>query len=148
MKKAIKFSMFMAIMSFAIMGCSKSDVENILDGSNAKLSPPSWLQGSWAEEDGGIVVFKITSDDVLMNIGVLTSLKTIYGFSFMGTGTTIKETKNNSSDYEITVTAKVAGKEQAAGKFCFKKGQDSNHILAAWNEEGDKISDWDTLVKK
>ena len=148
MKKAIKFSMFMAIMSFAIMGCSKSDLENILDGSNAQFSPPSWLQGSWAEEDGGIVVFQITKDDVLMNIGVLTSLKTIYGFSFMGTGTTIKETKNNSSDYEITVTAKVAGKEQAAGKFCFKKGQDSNHILAAWNEEGDKISDWDTLVKK
>ena len=144
MKKVIKFSFMMAMFCIAVMGCSKS---GLTGKSDAKLSPPSWIQGDWGYEDHNSVFFKFTNDDVLMNIGVLTSLKSIYGYSILGTGTTLKETKNNSSEYELKVTATVAGKEEAAGRFHFRK-VDATHIEAGTNEEGDAIYNYEVLVKK
>ena len=144
MKKAIRFSFMMAMLSIAVMGCSKS---GLTGKSDAKLSPPSWIHGDWGYEGYNMVVYRFTNNDVLVNIGVLTSLKDMYGYSILGTGTTLKETKNSGSEYEIKVTAKVNGKEEAAGRFHFKK-VDATHIEVGSNEDGDTIIDWETLAKK
>jgi len=144
MKKVIRLSMMMAMFSIAIMGC-KNDLTG--DKKDAKLSPPSWIQGDWGYEGSNHVMFRFTGNDVLMNIGVLTSLNSIYGYTVLGYGTTLKETKNSNSEYEIKVTGTVAGKEQAVGRFHFKK-LDGNRIEAGTNEDGDTITDWEILVKK
>ena len=142
MKTISKLTICMAIVAIALTGC---DAKDLLGGvSDAKLSPPSWAQGNWiSEEAPQLVIFGITSDDVKY-FGI--SLK-IYNVSAWGTGYTLKETKNNSSEYEIKITAKVAGKEQSAGRFHFKK-VDANHIEVGVNEDGDQITDWEILAKK
>jgi hypothetical protein len=145
MKTISKLTICMAITAIALMGC---DGKSLTGGkSTAKLSPPSWIQGDWGFEDHSTVYYRFTSNDVLLNIGVLTSLKDIYGYSVLGYGTTLKETKNSSSEYELKVTAKANGKEEAAGRFHFKK-LDANHIEVGSNDEGDTITDWSVLEKK
>jgi hypothetical protein len=131
----------MAMMSIVLTNCDKSGILGEKNGT--KLSPPSWIQGTWTDGESGIELFKFTSDDVFY---WKISLKTTYGWSVLGTGTTLKETKNNSSEYEVKVTAKVGGKEEGVGRFSFKK-IDANRIQASINEDGDNITDWETLVK-
>ena len=106
-------------------------------GKTAKLAPPAWIQGKWGAE--GIEVFKFTSDDVF-TMGV--SLKTIWNYNVGVSSVSLKETKNTSSLYEITITAKAMGQESVSGYYSFKKG-DGTYIEAASNETGTPLTNDD-----
>ena len=139
MKKGIKISMVAAVM-VALMGISGCKKDSTVGTGSSKLSPPSWIHGSWGE--GSIEIYKFTPNDVFFG-GV--SLKTIWGIGVGGTGTTLKETKNTGSLYEITVTAKVMGKEMASACYSFRKG-DGTYIEAAADESGATIRDSDYSI--
>ena len=140
MKTIFRFSICMVIMAITFMACGSDDT--IGGKKEAKLSPPSWIHGSWGDEDGYVEVFRFTSNDIFQ-LGV--SLKTIYGWTAGGAGVSIKETKNTSSLYEITITA-TDGKEKASAYYSFKKG-DGNYIEAGWEETGDPIASYEKLYK-
>ena len=142
MKKAFILGVFTAMMiaMVSFSSCSKNDGDGG-GGGSSKVSPPSWIRGSWGVE--GYEVFKFTSDDVFL-LGE--SLKAMTIVSASGS-ITLKETKNTSSAYEIILTAKSSG-EKAAAIFSFKKG-DGTYIDAASNEEGGTVSadDYERLDK-
>jgi hypothetical protein len=137
MKTIFRFSMSTLILAFIFTGCDKL---GDLSGESGKLSPPSWIQGSWTPEDvPQIVALKCSSDDV---IWWGQSIKQIWGSnSSLGVGYTIKETKNTGSIYEITIKAS-SGVDHAAAMFSFKKG-DGSYIEAATIEDGERIYDDD-----
>ena len=112
-----------------------SDMDNITfekfdkvsDGGNetGKFAPPSWIIGSWEDEDGTVTFSK---NDVLFNGK---AIKDTYEGC---TNLSIKETKNTSSLYVITIKGKSGG-ENFEEYFAFKKG-DGSYILVA-NEDSD-----------
>ena len=142
MKKVIKFSIVLA-MIIAITSLVSCKDDNGGGGSTAKLSPPAWIQGAWGYEDVELAIkieaFRFTSNDVLL-LGV--SLKDIWNVNGPGAVKySLKETKNTSSLYEITISASAGG-EKASGKLSFKKG-DGTYIEAASNETGEPFTDDD-----
>ena len=144
MKKVIKFSIVLAmiIATTSLVGC-QDDNGGGGGGSTAKLSPPEWIQGAWGYEEVELAirieVFKFTSNDVLV-MGV--SLKDIWNVNVPGAVKySLKETKNTSSLYEITISASAGG-ESASGYYSFRKG-DGTYIDAASNETGTPLTDAD-----
>jgi hypothetical protein len=138
MKKTGRLSVLLAVMCIAVVSfssCSKKD--GVISGK-VKLSPPSWLQGSWGAEGLGMEIFKVTSNDVIY-MGV--SLKEVYNFKTVGGSLSLKETKNTSSIYELTYKASAGG-ERASAIFSFKKG-DGTYIDIAINEAGETFSESD-----
>ena len=136
---------FAVCMAMICTGCGKDGV--LSGGKSGTLSPPSWIQGSWGYNEGGVkvVLFKFTSDDIL-SAGIV-SLKTIWNVSVAGSSVSLKESKKNDSLYEITVTGKSGG-EKASAIYSFKKG-DGTYIEVAANESGDTLSasDYDRIYK-
>ena len=125
----------MAIFAVLFAGCTGGD--NIISVSG-KLSPPSWIRGSWGvdmgEGYGMFEVLKFTSDDMLI-LGQ--SYKTFYGTTTgPGVNFTMKETKNTSSLYEITITAK-AGSEKESVLYSFKKGDGTYIEALGWDDDDD-----------
>ena len=138
MKKAVRLSIFLAVMCIAVVNfssCSKKD--GVISGK-VKLSPPSWLHGSWGVEGLGMEIFKVTSNDVIY-MGV--SLKEVYNFTSVGGSLSLQETKNTSSIYELAYKASAGG-ERASAIFSFKKG-DGTYIDIAINEAGETFSESD-----
>lgn len=116
MKTFLRLSICMAILALAFPGCNSDDDPIAGKGTN-KLSPPSWIRGTWADEDG-YLTFEFKSDDILMN-GV--SLKTLNA-SVPGVGkVSMKESKKTDTVYEITYIASDT-KETETGRIGFKKG--------------------------
>jgi hypothetical protein len=141
MKNLVKISMIILAITFA--GCKKD--KNPLDGGgNVKLSPPSWLHGSWSvDPDGKHEALKFTSNDVIIggvNLAQLYPYSGIAGYSW-----TIKETKNTSTLYEITASAKAGG-QSASATLSFKK-IDNNTIEYGSSEDGKTIDDYETFYK-
>ena len=93
---------------------------------------------------GMFEILKFTSDDMLI-LGQ--SYKTFYGTTTgPGVKFTMKETKNTSSLYEITLTGKAGG-EKGSGFFSFKKG-DGTYIEAMfWDDEEDKVDGYTEYYK-
>ena len=116
--------------------CKNDDI--LGGGKSVKLSPPSWIHGSWGVEGLDTEIFKFTSNDVIY-LGA--SLKEIYNFTTVGGSLSLKETKNTSSVYELTYKASAGG-EKASAIFSFKKG-DGSYIDVAINEAGETVSDSD-----
>jgi len=97
-------------------GCKK---DNDSSGST-KISPPSWLQGKWQGSEGTI---ECTKSNILLDGE---TLEEIYEEC---TNLSIKETKNTSSLYVITVKGKHDG-ESFAEYYAIKKG-DGSYVLGA-----------------
>ena len=145
MKKTVRLSVLLAVMCIAVVSfssCKKDDVPG--GGKSTKLSPPSWLHGSWGVEGLGMEIFKVTSNDVIY-MGV--SLKDMYNITTVAGSVSLKETKNTSSIYELTYKASAGG-ERASAIFSFKKG-DGTYIDIAINEAGETFneSDYAEFVK-
>ena len=123
-------------MCVAINGCGGKKIgDDIIGGSN-KLSPPSWIQGSWADEPG-FNTYKFTSDDVLINN---VSLKLLYA-NVPGLGkASLKESKKTDSNYELSITASDAGREVVTERLGFQKG--SNYITIG-GADGNDPMDYD-----
>ena len=110
------------MIALAIVNCSKKDDEGGSSGGGSKLSPPSWIQGTW-EDEGGLKI-KFTKDDIVIND--IASFKVIYNITVSkDCKTSTKEKTKNNSLYEVTVTATCQG-EGESGTFKFKKVDDSH----------------------
>ena len=64
MKKLLLFASIVLTLS-----CSSDDNSSSSNSSSSKITPPAWIQGTWAEETiyhdtGSIFGFKFTSNDV------------------------------------------------------------------------------------
>ena len=141
MKRVFKFSILLAVLTIAIAGCKKNDPEGG-GGKSGKLSPPSWIRGTW---EGYGLEFQFTSNDVIMNGE---SFKQIFNLNEPGVGkTTIKETKNTSSLYEFATTITETGGGSEKMTWSFKKG-DGSYIEFGIEETGTKITDYITLDKQ
>ena len=145
MKKVFRFSVLLAVIAIVMAGCSKKDDESGGSKSGgAKLSPPTWIQGTW-EDETGVISYKFTKDDILIN-GIV-SFKLVYNVTVGDCKASTKEKTNNSSLYEVTVTGTCEG-EKGSATFSFKKG-DGTYIEFTgdsdeYGSEGDEI----TLFKK
>jgi len=137
MKKVFKFSVLAVMISIAAMSLNSCKKSSLLDVGDAKLSPPSWIQGSWG--GGTTEVFKFTSNDVFL---YGTSLKSSWNGGTVGTGLRLKETKNSGTAYEITVTAKSMGIEMVSACYSFRKG-DGTYLEFAQDESGKTLTDDD-----
>ena len=110
-------------MCVAINGCDSSKIGDDITGGSNKLSPPSWIQGTWVDEYGAMTV-TCTSDDVLMNN---VSFRVLYA-NVPGVGkASLKESKKTDSHYEISVSVTESGKETVTDRIGFQKG--SNYII-------------------
>ena len=129
----------LTLILIAAAGCSKKDGGGI--GEN-KLSPPSWIQGTWGAE--GYEAFKFTSDDIIIEITgeAPVSFKHNYNIDVPGGKISTKETIKNDAIYEITVTATAMGEESESGFFSFKKG-DGTYIMGCSAETGTDLDDED-----
>jgi len=108
MKKVFRLSVLLAVFATTLVGCKKEEG----GGGSGKLSPPTWIQGTWGNASTGYVYAKFTKNDVILG-----------GVSFAEAaeaGAKIKEKKNTSSVYELFVQE---GGE--TGTYTFKKGKDS-----------------------
>jgi len=147
MKNFFRFSMCAVILAITLVSCGGGSDDDITGGGKgSKLSPPSWLQGNWGDENGIIVIYKVTKDDVFM---MGKSLKTYVNQSGGGASASLKETKNTSSLYELTIKADDGEGTKASFIWSFKKG-DGTYIDAAFIETGNApaADDYDKLYKK
>ena len=139
MKTFFKFGVCMVIMAITFMGCDELFDLTTTDSKDVKLSPPSWIQGSWASEGSTTEILKVTSNDVIY---AGESLKEQNSSAF-GIGYKLKETKNTGSLYEITITASTIGAKESA-IYSFKKDSGSR-ILHAINKSGGTVNDSDYI---
>ena len=140
MKQVLKFSILLAMIAIAAMSCKKDDEGKLT--KEGKLSPPSWIRGSW-ELSG--VTFRFTSDDIFMNE---MSLKDLFNIHISGAGSTsIKETKKTDSIYEVTFSATAVGEGTESAYYSFKKG-DGTYIEIGSAELNEPISDYIKFYKK
>jgi hypothetical protein len=143
MKSILKFSVCLAILTITFAGCGKDKSSD--DDYSLKLSPPSWIQGSWSQDpDGQHEYLKFTSNDVI--IGGL-NFAQLYPRSggAGGYSWSIKETKNTSSVYEITATASAGG-QTAKATMGFRK-VDNNTIEIGSSEDGEPVDYNETYYK-
>ena len=143
MKNAFKFSIFLAMITVALMSCSKKNDPAGGGGKDGKLSPPSWIQGTWGVT--GIAEITFTSNDVIYD-----DMSIVEVFSVNITGViknTIKETKNTSSLYEFVATSTEAGKKTETMNFSFKKG-DGTYIEFGFSDDGSPITSYVKINKK
>jgi hypothetical protein len=144
------FSIWMAIMMVAFMGCGEDDGGG--KGTTiSKLAPPAWIQGSWtADTEGKYVFFTFTSDNIIQEPGSARQVDFKQAFSVYVQGKggcTMKETKKDNL-YEVTITASGGG-EYASAFYSFKKG-DGTYIEVGMTTTGTTIDkdDYETFYKK
>lgn len=125
----------MTILSVAVVtmltlgvftGCGDDDNGGGNGGGNdggsgsVKLSPPSWIQGSWymmPEMQTDEFAVRFTADDIIM-FGV--SLKDEWGINIAGTNINVSE-KKESDLYELNISGKERG-QSGSVTYSFKKG--------------------------
>ena len=139
--KKIVLAAVLVIAMMSAAGCKKDNGGDDNSGGGSlsaagKLAPPAWIQGSWAREAGGNVLYKFTSDDVLYMGAV--SFKTTYHVNYGAVRLTLKETKKTDTLYELTITTNATGVETISNFFSFKKG-DGSFIEAGISAENVSI---------
>ena len=146
LRNVVKIGVTCLVVCMMFSGCKDpNDDPNNPDkpGGNGKLSPPSWIQGSWTDEDGVFTMWRFTTDAVYMGGH---SLEFIWSQSAGGASTTIKETKKTDALYEITVTADDGEGDKETSIYSFKKG-DGTYIETALFGEGE-TPDYEKYYKK
>jgi len=142
MKILFRFSVLLAIVSVALMSSCKKDDPNSSDDSGlaaaGKLSPPSWIQGKWAEPSDADTYFMFSSSDIVLS-GL--SFSIFNGSTQSGVTAIVKETKKTSTLYEVTITASGTGQEPVDGFFSFKKG-DGTYIEVGSADTGTTVTNY------
>lgn len=107
----MKKLLLMASAIVLTLSCSSSD-DNSSNNSNnnnsSKITPPAWIQGTWAREDVPNMGYTFYSDDLCNFIGGGQYCKKEYVNLYQGTGVHINVTQEISdTTYKCTITVAV-----------------------------------------
>jgi hypothetical protein len=104
MKKII-----LTILTFTLVACSSDSSDSNNAPSNSSISPPTWIQGIWLQDNGnggvGNFGFQFTSDDFITKNLVDYSFKNQINTNLSaGVNSTVLETETDSN-YNLSITA-------------------------------------------
>ncbi len=104
----MKKLLFMASTVMLTLSCSSSDdssANNSNNNSSSKITPPAWIQGTWAREDLANMGYTFYKDDLCNFIGGSQYCQKEYVNLYQGTGVVTNVVQSISdTDYKCTVT--------------------------------------------
>lgn len=106
----MKKLMFLASTVLLTLSCSSSSDDNSSNNNSAKITPPTWIQGTWAEEGiyddtGSVFGFKFVANDFCT---VSPGLENCYAYLLTSSQGQV-QIEQFISDKEYKATIKTAG---------------------------------------
>lgn len=99
--------MFLASIVLLTLSCSSSD-DNSSNNNSSKITPPTWIQGTWERNDVQNMGYTFYKDDLCNFVGGSQYCQKEYVNLYQGTGVVTNVVQSISdTDYKCTVTVSM-----------------------------------------